>query len=129
MALLLAAERKFTVGVSGVVLDESGSVLLLKHTFRRRYPWGCSAGWVKGTSRSKVRCAARRWEETGLSISVDRLIAVRKDRYGLFLEAVYACHVGGGTSGRATRSARCAGCAVDALPEETHPNHAPLILG
>jgi 8-oxo-dGTP diphosphatase len=127
--LLWLLNAKFTVGVSGVVLDENGRVLLLKHTFRRRYPWGLLSGWVKGNESLESALRREALEETGLSICIDRLVAVRKDRYGLFLEAVYACHVSGGTFRPSNEVSEMRWCAVDALPAETHPNHAPLIRG
>lgn len=127
--LLWLLNPKFTVGVSGVVLDEAGRVLLLKHTFRRRYPWGLLSGWVKGGESLEDALRREAMEETGLSISIEGLVAVRKDRFSLFLEAVYACRVTGGTFRPSNEISDMRWCEAEALPPGTHPHHAPLIMG
>ena len=127
--ILWLLNPKFTVGVSGVVLDEAGRVLLLKHAFRRRYPWGLLSGWVKGGESLEDALRREALEETSLSISIDRLVAVRKDRFSLFLEAVYACRVTGGAFSPSNEISEVRWCAPEALPSGTHPSHAPLILG
>ena len=118
---------KFTVGVSGVLLDDGGRVLLLKHTFRRRYPWGLLSGWVKGGEALEDALRREAMEETGLSISIERLVTVRKDKLSLFLEAVYVCRVSGGTFRPSNEISEIRWCDVRALPAGTHPDHAPLI--
>ena len=125
--ILWLLNPKFTVGVSGVLLDDAGRVLLLKHTFRRRYPWGLLSGWVKGNESLEAALRREAEEETGLSISIERLVAVRKDKYALFLEAVYACRVAGGTFRPSNEISEIRWCAPNALPAGTHPHHAPLI--
>ena len=120
---------KFTVGVGGVVFDEAGRVLLLKHAFRRRYPWGIVTGWVKGDEALDAALHREAEEETGLSISIERLLAVRKDRYCLFLDAVYECRLKGGTFRPNNEVTEIRWCAPDELPSGTHPNHAALIQG
>jgi 8-oxo-dGTP diphosphatase len=127
--LLWLLNPKFTVGVSGVVLDDAGRVLLLKHTFRRRYPWGMLSGWVKGGEALEDALRREAMEETGLSISIERLVAVRKDRFSLFLETVYACRVSGGTFRPSNEISEMRWCEVNSLPAGTHPDHAPLIRG
>ena len=120
---------KFTVGVSGVVVDEAGRVLLLKHTFRRRYPWGLLSGWVKGNESLEGALRREALEETGLSISIEHLVAVRKDKFRLFLEAVYACRVRDGKFRPSNEISEIQWCDPEALPVGTHPHHAPLIRG
>ena len=127
--ILWLLNPKFTVGVSGVILDEAGRVLLLKHTFRRRYPWGLLSGWVKGDESLEHALRREAMEETGLSISIEHLVTVRKDRFSLFLEAVYACRVAGGTFSPSNEISEMRWCAPESLPAGTHPSHAPLIQG
>ena len=127
--ILWLLNPKFTVGVSGVVLDEAGRVLLLKHTFRRRYPWGLLSGWVKANESLEAALRREALEETGLSISIERLVTVRKDKYALFLEAVFACQVAGGVFQASNEVSEAQWCDPEALPAGTHPHHAPLIRG
>ena len=127
--ILWLLNPKFAVGVSGVVLDEAGRVLLLKHTFRRRYPWGLVSGWVKGNESLEAALLREALEETGLSLSIGHLVTVRKDKYALFLEAVFACQVAGGAFQASNEVSEIQWCDPEALPAGTHPHHAPLIRG
>jgi 8-oxo-dGTP pyrophosphatase MutT (NUDIX family) len=118
---------KFSVGVSGVVFDDEGRVLVLKHTFRRRYPWGLVSGWVKGGESLEAALLREIQEETKLSIAVERLLVVRCDRLFLFLEAVYLCRSLGGAFVPSNEITEARWCHPDALPVGVHPHHGPLI--
>jgi len=120
---------KFTVGAGGVVLDGQGKVLLLKHTYRRRYPWGLVTGWVKGDESLEHALRREAAEETGLSLSIGRLAAVRKDRFGLFLDVVFVCRSSGGTFRPSNEVSEIRWFRTDDLPTGTHPDHVALIRG
>lgn len=92
--VLWLVNNKFVVGFSAVVLDESGRVLLLRHTFRRTNCWSLPSGWMK--RGETIGDAARRevLEETGLAISVvllSRVSTAFQYRIAFFL----ACRVEG----------------------------------
>jgi ADP-ribose pyrophosphatase YjhB (NUDIX family) len=118
---------KFAIGVSGVVFDDQGRVLLLKHTFRRRYPWSIVSGWVKGGEALEAALHREIQEETKLSVAVERLLFVRSDRLSLFLEAVFICRFAGGSFVPSNEVTEARWCLPDALPLGTHPRHGPLI--
>jgi 8-oxo-dGTP diphosphatase len=126
-AVLWLLNAKFTLGVSGVVFDEQGRVLVLKHTFRRRYPWGLVSGWVKGGEPLEAALLREIDEETKLSVVVERLLMVRCDRLFLFLEAVYLCRFTGGTFVPSNEITEARWCRPDELPSGVHPHHGPLI--
>jgi 8-oxo-dGTP diphosphatase len=44
--LLWIVNQKFLIGVSAVILNEQGEVLLFKHTYRGKNPWGFPGGWL-----------------------------------------------------------------------------------
>jgi len=46
---------RFTVGVTGVVFNERGEILLLEHVFRGRHPWGLPGGWVDDMNGPRTR--------------------------------------------------------------------------
>jgi 8-oxo-dGTP diphosphatase len=118
---------KFAVGVSGIVFDENGRVLLLKHTFRRRYPWGLLSGWVNRGESLEAALHREVAEETKLHIAIDRLLVVRKDRLNLFLEAVFLCRFAGGEFRPSNEITAVRWCSPEELPADIHPHHAPLI--
>jgi 8-oxo-dGTP diphosphatase len=70
------AQPKYNLGVSGVLFNGRGEVLLVEHVFRRTYPWGLPAGWVN--PRETVEQALEREvrEETQLVCTIDYLMTV-----------------------------------------------------
>ena len=66
--IMYLTQAKFVVAVV-VVLYHGNQVLLLRHSYRPRYPWGLVTGWVKG-GESPLEAARREiWEEMGESIT------------------------------------------------------------
>ena len=113
--------------MSGVVFDDDGQVLLLKHTFRRRYPWGLVSGWVRAGEPLEAALQRELAEETGLSLSIVRLLAVRKDRFHLFIEAVFLCRLRGGVFRPSNEVTEIRWSRPDDVPPGTHPDHRPLV--
>jgi ADP-ribose pyrophosphatase YjhB (NUDIX family) len=62
------------IGVSGVIFDRNGSVLLLKHRFWKKDSWGLPSGYIQ--KREKLEDAVKRevLEETGLSVRIGSLL-------------------------------------------------------
>lgn len=94
--LLWLGHAKFMVGVTGVVRDLDGQVLLLRH---RLWPegkqWGLPTGYAKAGEPFEDTIVREVREETGLTVTVGELVRVRSG-YKLRVEVAYeAIHVGG----------------------------------
>ncbi|MGW4383491.1 NUDIX domain-containing protein [Kitasatospora sp. NPDC004531] len=88
---------KFMVGVTGIVRDDAGRVLLLKH---RMWPegrqWGLPSGYANKGESFKDTVAREVREETGLTVEVGELAYLRSG-FELRIEVAYeALCVGGG---------------------------------
>jgi ADP-ribose pyrophosphatase YjhB (NUDIX family) len=95
--LLWLWHAKFMIGVTGIVRDGEGRVLLLRH---RMWPpdrqWGCPTGYANKGETWEDTIVREVREETGLHVKVDELVHV-KSGYKLRVEAAYKALLIGGT--------------------------------
>ncbi len=71
--------QKFLVGVAGVVVDDLGRVLLLKHTYRAPHQWGLPSGWVQRGEGPREAIVRELKEEVGLPVRVLSVLEVEAD--------------------------------------------------
>ena len=64
---------RFSITVAGVFFTKDGRVLILKHVFRHRYPWGLPAGFLDAGEVPEVAMAREVKEEVGLDVKVERV--------------------------------------------------------
>jgi 8-oxo-dGTP diphosphatase len=126
------AHAKFGVGVTGVVRAADGRVLLLRHRlWAARAPWGFPSGFARRGERFQDTVIREVREETGLTVRVGGLLALRSGfRYRV--EAYYEASLAGGLDGlvldgREILEARL--FTLDALPAGMPPVHRDLALG
>lgn len=88
---------KFMVGVTGIVRDADGNVLLLKH---RLWPegrqWGLPTGYANKSETFEDTIVREVHEETGLKVRV-RELAHLKSGYKLRVEVAFEAEFIGGT--------------------------------
>ena len=93
-SFLWAVNGGVLAGVSGVLLNDAGDVLLLSHRFHSNRQWGLPGGWLSPGEtifdcwRREVR------EETGLAIGIDGLLLHKATRNSL--DFVLLGHIRGG---------------------------------
>ncbi|MET7612613.1 NUDIX domain-containing protein [Streptomyces seoulensis] len=94
--VLWVANAKFMVGVTGVVRDDAGQVLLLKHRmWPESRPWGLPTGFAKRGEEFPLTVVREVKEETGLDVTPGRLVRLTSG-YRLRVEVAYeALHTGG----------------------------------
>ncbi|MFG1694937.1 NUDIX domain-containing protein [Nonomuraea sp. NPDC049309] len=127
--LLYLTQDKFMVGVTGVVRDREGRVLLLRHRFwGENRPWGLPTGGAKRGETFEETVAREVHEETGLEVRVGELVQLRSG-FRLRMEVAYAAvYEGGGTlrlNSMEILEARW--CDPGDLPEGLIPSHRALI--
>jgi len=78
--LLWLAHAKFMHGVCGVILDERGRVLLLKHRFWKDQRWGLPGGLARHGESPAATLRRELREETGLEVRPSKLLRVTTGR-------------------------------------------------
>jgi ADP-ribose pyrophosphatase YjhB (NUDIX family) len=84
---------KFVVGVSGLIRDDAGHLLLLKHTYRQNKPWGLPGGGLK-PGESLEECLHREvHEETGMKVEILHMLsgAAHPDRR--LVDTIFSCRL------------------------------------
>jgi ADP-ribose pyrophosphatase YjhB (NUDIX family) len=84
---------KFLVGVVGVVINQSKQILLLKHTYRHKYPWGLPGGWLKRGEQPMQALQREIMEETGMTVEVVRPLIVEGDEDWPRVDLIFLCRV------------------------------------
>ena len=128
VAPLRGCAPRFSVGVSGAVIDPSGRILILRHAFRRRHPWGLVSGWVNVGEAPSDAMRRELREETSLSGEVGPILVIRGDRRAPSLEVVYLVRVSGGTFRPSAETPEGRWWDLrEPPPPGLHPTHRPLI--
>ncbi|MFG2816616.1 NUDIX domain-containing protein [Streptomyces sp. NPDC048410] len=95
--ILWFANAKYMVGVTGVVRNEAGQVLLLKHRmWPEERPWGLPTGYALKGEEFPLTVVREVKEETGLDVTPGRLIRLTSG-YRLRVEVAYEALLAGGT--------------------------------
>jgi ADP-ribose pyrophosphatase YjhB (NUDIX family) len=126
--LVWLRQSKFVVTTTGLVRDDAGRVLLLRHRF---WPvgrqFGLPGGYAIAGERLEDAVAREVLEETGLRIEVGHVVQLRSG-YKLRLEAAFAAALTGGEWRLDPREVVTgAFYEVTELPEDLMPNHRRLI--
>jgi ADP-ribose pyrophosphatase YjhB (NUDIX family) len=86
----------FMVGAMAFIVDDRGRILIVEHTYRREVPWGLPGGWLKHAESPEAGLAREVFEETGLHVNVETLMAA--DFWGYDqLDLMYRCSIESGT--------------------------------
>ncbi|CAM5671542.1 NUDIX hydrolase [Streptomyces fumanus] len=128
--LMWCLNAKFVVGVTGVVRDGEGRVLLLRH---RMWPpgrqWGLPSGFAHKGEDFRRTVVREVKEETGLDVAVGDLVMLNSG-FRTRLEVAYEARLTGGElrlDPREILEARW--CRPEELPEDVQPVCRPLVRG
>ncbi len=127
--VLWLAHSKFMVGVTGVVRDDQGRVLVLRH---RMWPpdrqWGLPTGYAKAGEEFGATVVREVREETGLEVKAGRLVHL-KSGYKLRVEVAYEAHLVGDATPRidSFEVLEARWCTPDSLPDGMQESHRQLI--
>jgi ADP-ribose pyrophosphatase YjhB (NUDIX family) len=81
-------QSQFLVGVTGIIFNERGEVLLFKHSYRA-HAWSLPGGYLKSGEHPREAIEREIKEESGLTVSVDERLKTRTDRDSARLDMCY----------------------------------------
>jgi ADP-ribose pyrophosphatase YjhB (NUDIX family) len=67
----LAIFPHFMVGVVGLIVNDRREILLVRHTYRRQYPWGLPTGFLEHGEQPLPALHREIGEETGFQVDID----------------------------------------------------------
>ncbi|HRQ21982.1 MAG TPA: NUDIX domain-containing protein [Anaerolineales bacterium] len=88
-------QPKFNAGVSALVFDEQGKVLLFKHTYRK-FEWGIPGGGLEYREQPADAMVREFFEETAMRIEIEKLLKVASAKEFPHLGIVYLCKIKNG---------------------------------
>lgn len=83
-------QPKFTIGVTGIVFNKSGQVLLVEHLFHPRLPWGLPGGWIGNNEPPDLAVQRELKEELSLDVTIQQLVRIEKTQYN-HLDMAFLC--------------------------------------
>lgn len=85
-------QPKFNAGVSALVFDELGRVLLFKHTYRK-YEWGIPGGTLEYHEQPDEAMVREFYEEANMKIEIKKLLKIASAKEFPHLSIVYLCNI------------------------------------
>lgn len=80
---------QFLIGVTGIIFDDDGRVLLFRHTYRDTDSWSLPGGYIKAKEHPKEALEREIKEESGLIVSADERLKLRTDRESPRIDITY----------------------------------------
>jgi len=117
----------FVIGSVAVARDDRGRVLIARHTYRRRRPWGLPGGWVRRGEDPADTVVREVLEESGLHIRTLNPITVQREAPH-HLTVVYAARLEGGTFRPSDEVAEVQCILPGEWPDGLREDHRALIL-
>ena len=115
--ILWRGNAHFMAGAAALIRDDAGHILLFKHTYRRRHPWGLPGGWLGRGEGLEEGIKRELREEAGLEIAVDRLALSELEVRYRRIDLLYLCHITGGAFRPSAEVSACAYFPPQALPD------------
>ena len=69
-------QAKYSIGVLGLVFNESQQILLVEHVYHPYRPWGLPGGWL-GRNEKPAKAVVRELkEELSLDVAIERVVLI-----------------------------------------------------
>lgn len=88
LGIMRIFQDAFLVGVTGIIFNKQGEILLVKHTYRGN-GWSLPGGYMKAKEHPKEGLEREIFEETHLTVNADERLKIRTDRETARLDIAY----------------------------------------
>jgi len=123
--IVRAAQRKFTVSVGAIILNEENRVLLLDHLLRPKFSWGIPGGFINASEQPVDAIKREIFEETGLQIEDIEMFRVRT--IYRHVEILFLARAKGEARVKSLEITDAAWFSVDEMPEQMSSKHKELV--
>lgn len=89
------ANARFTVTAGGIIFNDAGEVLLLKHRFRSGSGWGLPGGFIEAAEQPDDALRRELREEIGFEVKDVELFAIRSFKKPQQIEVLFRCCANG----------------------------------
>lgn len=124
--VLWLSNTHFIVGAAALIRDGDGRILVARHTYRRRMPWGLPGGWVRRGENPADALVRELREETAFDVEVTQPLTVSADS-PVHLTVVYGGRLVGGTFRPSAEVSEVRFLERGAWPEGLREDHRALI--
>lgn len=112
-----ATHDRFAVTAAGIVIDDEGRVLLLKHRFRPGIGWGVPGGFLEADEQPEDGLRRELREEVGLELEDVSLVAVRTIKNAKQIEIIFRGRPKGGALPQSIEISKAGWFHLQKLPE------------
>jgi 8-oxo-dGTP diphosphatase len=120
-------QTRFTVTAAGLIVDNEGRVLLLKHRFRPGSGWGIPGGFIEAGEQPEEGLRRELREEIGLELARADLFATRAFQKPRQIEIIFRCQPKGDALPQSMEIRKAAWFLPESLPEGLPEDQRQLI--
>lgn len=120
-------QTRFTVTAAGLIVDNEGRVLLLKHRFRPGSGWGIPGGFIEAGEQPEEGLRRELREEIGLELASAQLFATRAFQKPRQIEIIFRCQPNGDALPQSMEIRKAAWFLPESLPAGLPEDQRQLI--
>jgi ADP-ribose pyrophosphatase YjhB (NUDIX family) len=111
---------RFTSGVVGMIFNERGEILFVKHVYHPETPWGLPGGWQDAGENPVETLRRELDEELGLEVDIQYPLLIERRATHRHLDIAYLCYARNDVQGLSVELTDYRWCTPDSRPD-IHP--------